>query len=113
MRATLFIIWFLTTTSDATAAVMAAVYLRRVRETRFSRYLAFCFVCIAVESGVAALSLLLLWPNEADASPAFALIRVAGRTVKSVGVWALVLYLLNFCNGKKEAAEAEATGSEM
>jgi hypothetical protein len=61
-------------------------------------HLAFLLAGIAVEACVAAFSLIILWPDEAAISPAFAWIRIGGRTVKSTTAWLLSLYLIGFLN---------------
>jgi hypothetical protein len=107
MKAPLFDLWFLVTASDAIGAALAVVYLRRVR-TRFSFFLAVFMGTVALEAVVASASLLMFWPDEVEVAPVFALTRSAGRAVKSVGVWVLVLYLLNFCEGLHNTIDGAA-----
>lgn len=110
MKSPLFDLWFLVTASDAIGAVIAVFYLRRVR-TRFSLFLAIVFATIAFEAVVAGASLIIFWPDEIQVAPAFAVSRSGARFVKSVGVWVLVLYLLNFCQSIHRKVDA-AKGDE-
>jgi hypothetical protein len=96
----LYLFWFFASTSDAIGAILAAWRLFRMN-TRFSRYLAFLLVGIAVEAVIAGFSLLALWPDESTVAPLFAWSRIAGRTVKATTVWFLSLYLMGFMNGEK------------
>jgi hypothetical protein len=96
VESTLFIIWFGATAVDAVGCALVIWPLYRLN-TRFGRFLAVCLAGVAVESVVASVSLMLFWPDEVQVATAFALSRAAGRTVKAVCVWALCLYLMNFC----------------
>jgi hypothetical protein len=98
LKAHLFTLWFLATASDAIGAALAAFYLFRLK-TRLSKFLALCLCGVAVEAAVAAVSLMVFWPDEFTAAPVFMAVRTIGRTVKMLCVWTLVLYLLNFCRG--------------
>jgi predicted cation transporter len=103
---TIFVIWFVATTTDAIGAILAAWTLYRMK-SRFSYYMAFLLIGIAVEAVIAATSLALLWPNELQVNPQFALCRVVGRSVKAIGVWMWALYLLGFLNGARNKPRDE------
>lgn len=101
-----FLIWFLVTTSDAIGAGLAVILLYRLG-SRYGRFQALVFATLAFEAALAAFSLLLYWPQEAAVAPEFAVIRAAGRSVKSVGVWVYVFYLFNLCGRKREGLKEE------
>lgn len=105
MRSSLYTFWFLAAASDAVGAVLACAYLFRLR-TRLGWFLGLCLASVAVEATMATASLLLFWPNEYEVAPAFAVMRAAGRSVKCLGVWTLVLYFLNFCDGLHKTISA-------
>ncbi len=101
----LFIIWFFVSCSDATGSLLTCFLLWR-RKTRTNFYLSLLLAGIAIESILAALSLIAFWPTEFQDATAFALFRIVGRTIKSIAVWMLVLYMLGLINGvRKRAAE--------
>lgn len=106
MRATAYIIWFAVSASDAIGALLACIYLFRLKGG-FARLLSFVLLGIAVEAIVAAVSLLLFWQAEVLVQPEFAIARAIGRSVKALGVWCLVFYLLNICSQRASVKLSE------
>lgn len=107
MKDEFFLIWFLATATDAIGALLAAVLCFKLG-TRFGKFAAVMLLGVAAEAVIAAASLLLLWPHELSAAPAFAITRGTGRTIKALCVWALTLYLLGFF-GREKRDERETT----
>jgi len=97
LKVTLYVIWFAVSASDAIGALLASLYLLKIK-SRFGKFLGIVLIGITIEALIAATSLMLFWQVEVVVQPEFALMRVIGRSIKSVCVWALVLYLLNICN---------------
>ena len=105
MKASLFVLWFLAACSYAIAAALAALSVYRLRMTPAGLF-ALAFAGVAFEGAMAAGSLILFWPTEADVAPGFAVSRAVGRTVAALCLWPVALYLLNLCNrGRKVGAK--------
>lgn len=93
--APLYVLWFLATASDAFGSLIAAIQVFRSRDINGGgRRLAWALVGLTFEALVAAGSLILWWPTEITDAPYFALSRACGRSVKSVLMWRLALYMV-------------------
>lgn len=106
------VIWFLVSASDGIADLLLTYYWLRTK-TRFGRVFAVCAVTLAIESILAAFSLVAFWQDEILFVPAFAITRTIGRSIKSAGMWLVVAYLFYWINGDlKPQAQGEATAKE-
>lgn len=108
----LYLFWFFVASSDAIGATLASWRLFKMR-TRFSRYLGYLLIGVAVEALIAGFSLLALWPDEPSVVPLFAWSRIIGRTIKATTVWFLSLYLMGFLNGEAVKARSLEDKTEV
>ena len=110
---TLYTLWFLAIASYAIPmALCAGKYLLSFVRShdRASLFLGMFFSAIFIEGVNAAASLLIWWPNETTTSGAYALDRVVGRSVLSIGAWLITFYLFRIVNGEGSPLQAPRSG---
>lgn len=101
--AALYVLWFLAAASDAFGSLIAAIQVFRSRGINGGGHrLAWALLGLAFEAAVAAGSLMLWWPTEITDAPHFAMARAIGRSVKSILVWRLTLYMISTGRDEQE-----------
>lgn len=105
----LYFLWWLASGADGIGALLAALRLREImrrrdvsmRAARVARGYEFFLYCLAVEAFLTLAALYFFSADYLFPAP-YVISRLIGRTIKAVGVWYYVLYILGIRQGKPD-----------